>query len=107
LNGVWIKFTSKMTSNGITFSNDKITEKFLPSFTFCPWPVYKKKGFYYKEKDFIENTFSIEDIFHNWTLPNLRNRTLYNITEVQSLLYGRCYTISKQVLIGLCENVFK
>ena len=94
-----------MTTTGITFSDDEITEKLLPSFTFCSWPVYRKKGIHYQEKDFLKNTFTLEDIFHSWSLPNLMNSTAYKITEVQSLLYVRCYTVSKQVIFGFCDNV--
>ncbi len=54
---------------------------------------YKRRGFYYSTKEFLENTFELEDIFHNKSIPELRNASLYSLTEVWSVYLGRCYTI--------------
>jgi hypothetical protein len=95
---VWSKFVSKMTSTGITFRSDKEDDrKYLPSFTFCPWPVYKTRGLHYNPEDFKKNTFNLEEIFYNDTLIDLKNSSLYSFNETWSVHYGRCHTINYKV----------
>jgi hypothetical protein len=97
MRNVWIKFSSKMTSTGITFTEPDESGKLLPSFTFCPWPVYKKRGFYFSDSDFLNNTYEFTDIFSNFSMSILTNKSLYTWKETRSIYYGRCYTIVKQV----------
>ena len=99
---VWSKFVSKMTSTGITFqSNEKDGKKFLPSFTFCPWPVYKSKGLHYNPDNFQKNTFNLEEIFDNYSLVDLKNSSLYSVNETWSIQYGRCHTINYKVNLSI------
>ena len=53
----------------------------------------RSKGFYYTRQKFIENTFNIDDVFDKDTMEELKNETLYEVTETNSLFYGRCFTI--------------
>ena len=94
---VWNKFSSKMTSTGITFVEPDESGMLFPPFTVCPWPVYKRRGFYFSESDYLKNTYELEDIFNNYSMPDLSNESLYSWKETRSLFYGRCYTISKKV----------
>jgi hypothetical protein len=97
---IWSKFVSKMTSTGVTFRSDKEDDrkrKYLPSFTFCPWPVYKTRGLHYNPEDFKKNTFNLEEIFYNDTLIDLKNSSLYSFNETWSIHYGRCHTINYKV----------
>jgi hypothetical protein len=90
-----------MTNTGIRYRTHKDQEKLLPCLTLYALPAYRSKGFYYTNRSFVENTFNIEDIFDEQTLKELRNKTLYHVTETNSLFYGRCFTIChlKQVRI--------
>ena len=99
---VWSKFASKMTSTGVNFrSTEKDDKKFLPSFTFCPWPVYKSKGLHYNPDNFKKNTFNLEEIFDNYSLVDLKNSSLYSVNETWSILYGRCHTINYKVNLSI------
>jgi hypothetical protein len=99
---IWSKFVSKMTSTGVTFrSTEKDDKKFLPSFTFCPWPVYKSKGLHYNPDDFKKNTFNLEEIFYDYTLDDLKNSSLYSVNETWSIQYGRCHTINYKVNLSI------
>jgi hypothetical protein len=99
---VWSKFVSKMTSTGVTFKSvEKDDKKFLPSFTFCPWPVYKSKGLHYNPDNFKKNTFNLEEIFDNLTLVDLKNSSLYSVNETWSIQYGRCHTINYKVNLSI------
>jgi len=93
MDDVWSKFTSKMTSTGVTFEGESETKKQLPYFTFCPWPVYRNKGFHFSKEDFKKNTFEKEDLFHPYFLANIRNGSKTTIKEVWSIHYGRCFTL--------------
>jgi hypothetical protein len=97
---VWVKFNLKLTTTGVIFRDEKITKKSIPSYTICPWQVYRNNGFYYKQSDFLNNTFTLEDIFHNSSLSNLNNESLYEVKTVKSYFYGVCYTISKKVSLN-------
>ena len=96
---VWVKFNLKLTTTGVTFRDDKITNRTIPSYTICPWQVYRTNGFYYKQSDFLKNTFTLEEIFHTSSLANLKDNSLYEVKTVRSYFYGVCYTISKKVFL--------
>jgi hypothetical protein len=52
--------------------------KMLPCFSFCALPAYKSLGFYFTKKDFLKNSFELEDFFYNKTIAELRNTSLYS-----------------------------
>jgi len=68
---------------------------FLGMFLFlvCPMPGYKKIGTFYREEDFHENTFELEDIFADSFLAKLKNTSNFSIKTIRTIVYGRCYTI--------------
>ena len=65
--------------------------------TFCPWPVYKKRGYYFQKDDFNDNTFDLEDIFHPVMLQFLKMESLYQIKTTWSVFYGKCFTLKYKV----------
>ena len=38
---------------------------------------FRKRGFYYTEKDYLKNTFELEDIFDNDTIKDLQDPVSY------------------------------
>jgi hypothetical protein len=42
----------------------------LPCITFCPWSAFKSGQYYYKESDFLSNTFAKEEIFEKSFVPS-------------------------------------
>jgi hypothetical protein len=52
--------------------------KMLPCFSVCALPAYRSIGFFFTEKDFLKNSFELEDFFHNETTAELRNTSLYS-----------------------------
>ena len=85
--------SSKTTSIGIRFRDDQVTSKKFPCLTFCPWPAFRKRGFYYNDKMLKENTFDLEDVFQNTTVVELNNKTLYDVKELKNYMTGRCFIV--------------
>ncbi len=54
---------------------------------------FKNRGFHFSTKGFDENTFQIEDVFHDTTLTKLKNTTNYLVKELWSIFTGRCFTV--------------
>ena len=93
---VWNKFSHKFTSTGVRFNDQGLTSKELPCFTVCPWRGFKKKGFHFENKDFINSTFEQNELIR--IIPIL-NSDCFDVIAIQSIILGRCYTIccSKKV----------
>ena len=83
--------------------------KTLFVFTVCAVPVFKKKGFYYTKEAFEENAFPLEDFFLNKTLEKLNNKSHFSIVAMDSLIFGRCWSIQNLVKVPTFEfeNEFK
>ena len=96
-----------MLSCTFCFSKEQKMSKFLPSLTFCPWPVYKRQGFHFKIEDFHKNTFDLEDMFHPQTLRFCKNKTKYEIKTVMSIYYGKCFTLKNKVNKLLNQIILK
>ena len=54
---------------------------------------FRKRGFYYLDQNFTQNTFEMEDFFMERTLNEIKNCSLYKYEEVRSMFFGRCYKI--------------
>ena len=52
--------------------------------TFCPVPAFKKRGTFYSESDFNENTFTIDEMFDEKTVKTLKNESLFELNEVRT-----------------------
>jgi hypothetical protein len=51
--------------------------------------------FYFATQSYKANTFNLEDIFDGVTVKELRNKSEFEVTETQSILFGMCFTICK------------
>ena len=76
------QFKNKITTTGIKYRVDIETTKLFPYFTLCPLPLFKKRGFYFTQKDYQENTFNLSDMFDQVTWLELNNSTMYFLKEV-------------------------
>jgi hypothetical protein len=94
---VWTKFSAGLISTGITLSDKDIAEKKFPTFTICPWPAFRQRGLYFKEKDYLDNTFELFDVFNNISYGLLMNKSIYDWKELRGIYFGRCYTIEHKV----------
>ena len=65
----------------------------MPCLTFCPWKVFKNRGFFYRLGDFINQTFDCKDIFLNENFCNLNSQTKVHVEEIKSIFLGRCYMV--------------
>ena len=99
INDIWNKFTAGLTWTGIAMSDDGIAQKRFPFFTICPWPAFRSSGFYFKEEDYLKNTFELIDVFNNVSYQALLNRSQYEWKELRGLFYGRCYTVKSLVTV--------
>ncbi len=77
------------------------------SFSVCPLPAYKKKGFFYLENDFRANTFLLEDIFSTSFMKRLKNNSEYIVKTVATLTLGQCFSLynQKKMDVFQLENV--
>ena len=54
---------------------------------------FKVQGFFYQEKEYIQNSHSLQDIFSPITISEIENNLTYGKTETFSQLTGHCFTI--------------
>jgi len=80
-------------SIGARYRDDKQKKKILPPLTFCPWPAFRKHGFYFNQKLLNENTFSLEDIFQPESLKELKNKSTFEIKVIHNFQIGKCFTL--------------
>jgi len=84
-----------MTSMAIQLSTSKKAKRLLPPLTVCPLPAYKSKGIFHNNQTYLNNTFSREEIFAPSFIAQLNDKNpLFSVTEISSLMLGRCYMIS-------------
>ncbi len=98
---VYDKYTSKMTSSGISLYSDGTTEKFLPFLTFCAWPIKRTPGIHFRKDDFKNNSYDLNDFFHNVSLAMFDAN--YTVTNISSIYFGQCFTLRKTVT--MCPNI--
>ena len=64
LTSLWIlvqKNIDQCTGISVEFVREKEIQ--LPALTFCSEEPFKSNGYHHKEKEFLENTFEVSDIF--------------------------------------------
>ncbi len=61
----------------------------------CKMLMKLTAGFFYSRKDFDEQTFSLDDIFHSQTVKELNNSSMFSVKTIHSIFYGKCYSISR------------
>jgi hypothetical protein len=97
------KFNKATTTTGIKFRNEDSMQ--LPCITLCPIKAFKQWGMYYEEKSYLENTFQLEDIFHNKTLQQIKNKTNFLMKEIHTLYLGTCYSLCALTYFGAKEEI--
>jgi hypothetical protein len=97
---------SRTTSSGIRFKNAKEESKLPPCFTARPYISYRKKGFHFTEEEFERNTFNLDDIFHEETVQEFRNNSIYDVKEVKSFVFGKCFSICYLKPLKLRETIY-
>jgi hypothetical protein len=81
-----------MTTTGVQTVPHKEAMKNLPCFTIRPLPSFKTNRFHFTIKDYVENSFTLEDIFENGNLKDMRKKSL-SIEEHRSINYGRIFVL--------------
>jgi hypothetical protein len=87
------KFKNQMTTTGTRIRSHASKVKKLPCITVCAVAGFRKRGFYYLNQDYVDNTFEIQDFFSSSTLQALNNASMYSVKDVRSMYFGRCYKI--------------
>ena len=90
---VWDKYDNYYTTTGIGYTPGEGEKQVLPCLIVRPIAAYKKHGFYFTDKDYDENTFQLEDIFHSETVKRLKNASEYFVETINTLVYGKCFRI--------------
>ena len=88
-----LKIISKESFQAI---NEYKFEEILPAtITICPAPAYKSNAPFLSPFEYLENKFTWEETFHQKTLENLKNDSLFKIKRTYAAYYGLCFTIQK------------
>ena len=80
-------------------------KKLFPCFTLRYLAPFKKRGFHYELDQFQANTFSLNDLFENDTISQLKNKSLFEIKEINSILHGKCYSLCPLTLMALNNSI--
>ena len=82
-----------MTSIGVRFQDDQLSEKMLPCLTVCPINAFKNQGFHFTIEEYYNQTYSMQEIFYENEKFNLSANSNYAIEEVNGIYTGRCYMV--------------
>ena len=98
------KFTNKLTNVGVRTEPMDKSKKIPPCITVCAFEAFRTTGFFYREADFIRETFKKEDIIldgnkYDFVGVSIFNDSIFSIKEIRSLFLGRCYTICQKVTL--------
>jgi hypothetical protein len=66
----------------------------LPCIIIRPLAAFKAVGVFFKQSDFEANSFQLEDIFLPKSVETFRNASLFSVTVVDSIKYGKLYMVS-------------
>jgi len=105
------KFTNKMTNIGVRTEPFNMDKKFPPCITVCPLDAFRKRGFFFKQAEFYQQTFNREEIFINGKIfgiseNSILDESVNSIQEIQSVFLGRCYTVCKKALLREHLNAY-
>ena len=56
-------------------------------------PGYKNPGHFFGKKSYNENAYQLEELFSPKTVSDLKNSSLFKLSETMSIYLGRCFTI--------------
>jgi hypothetical protein len=82
-----------MTTVGVRFKDEHLSEKMLPCMTACPMNAFKSPGFHFTNETFYNQTYKIDEIFFESKKLNFSVTSVYGVDEVKSIIFGRCYTV--------------
>jgi hypothetical protein len=89
----------------LVFLQGDTAKKLFPCLTIRSLAPYKKRGFFYDLDEFQENTFTLNDIFDNETVQNLKNLSLFHLKEINSYVHGKCFSLCPQTWLDLDEII--
>jgi hypothetical protein len=78
----------------------------FPCFTIRTLDPFKKRGFFYTTKDYVEQSYSLIDIFDDETIQNLKNSSLFHYKEQQTLFHGYIIVICPVKKVGLKDRFY-
>ena len=90
---IYEKYSSQLTSVGIRAMTQNQNRKEMPCMTACPWDAFKHQGLFYNTEMVGQASFDKEEIFFEHEKFPIFNQSLYSITELRSILFGRCYMV--------------
>ena len=95
LGSFWTVLTEYLdgpTKTSIEMIPNKLLQ--LPTMTFCPEMPFKSGKKMYLEKDFVENTYKIDEIFHKDTIDDFNKKHDFTVHETRSESFGLCYSVN-------------
>jgi hypothetical protein len=93
-------------SLGIHFHQHETPQKIFPCFTIRTLDPYKKRGFFFTTRDYIQQSYSPSDIFKEKTISTFKNSSLFLNKEVHTLLHGNIIVICPNEKVTLKERFF-
>ena len=99
------KFTTKMTNTGIQMTPMDKDTKYPPCVTICSLKAFKNRGFFFKESDFLVQTFGIRELLldgkdYGFENESIFNEEVYSISKLKSLFLGQCQTICRKLTMN-------
>jgi hypothetical protein len=91
---------------GIHFRQNEEPNKMFPCFTIRTLDPFKKRGFFYTNKDYVEQSYSLKDIFDDETILNLKNSSLFHYKEQHTLYHGNIIVICPIPKVGLKDRFY-
>ena len=96
---VWDKFSHKSTTTRMRFIEFSDSLKLLPCMTVCPWSAFKNPGFFYNTTEFLDNTFTMDDVFDDFSKVLSNNKSFPEFETIPSIYLGRCYMVCNTVKV--------
>ena len=101
LASLWVLFEKHVEElTGISVELIPVKTLTMPSLTVCSEEPFKSNGDYSLEEDFVQNSFTMSDIFG----PDFRGDNVsIKVTEARSYMFGLCYTVTSLHPVGAHE----
>jgi hypothetical protein len=103
--GLKLKTLEHISLSGINFRQNEGSEKLFPCVTVRTLDPYKKRGFYYTTKAYIEQTFGPKDIFKNESFTKFLNLSVFQYKEIHTLFYGNINVICPLKKVNLKKRI--
>jgi hypothetical protein len=78
----------------------------FPCFTIRTLDPFKKRGFFYTTKEYVEQSYSLIDIFDDETILSLKNSSLFLYKELHTLYHGNIIVICPVKKVGLKDRFY-